>query len=189
MIHLFAFDLDGTLVQTERLKAESYAKAIVELCPFSVSEAEAIDGYRDVVGKSRQRVAEYLVDKFELTGKASVQMADLGVDTPWQALIQVRLKYYDQLACSPDDLRAAAWPHNVALLRMARDTGCRTALASMSTTRRIDEVLDALRLSDAFDFIASGDDVKHGKPDPDIYQLVTEHFGTTLGLRVPCSAS
>jgi len=33
MIRAMIFDLDGTLVQTERLKALPYARATVELCP------------------------------------------------------------------------------------------------------------------------------------------------------------
>ena len=32
MIRAMIFDLDGTLVQTERLKALSYASAMTELC-------------------------------------------------------------------------------------------------------------------------------------------------------------
>ena len=39
MIRAVIFDLDGTLVQTERLKALSYARAAVELCPDELSEA------------------------------------------------------------------------------------------------------------------------------------------------------
>lgn len=177
MIRVFVFDLDGTLVQTERLRAESYAKAIVELCPYTVDEADAVDGYRDVVGQSKREVAEHLVTRFNLTETASARMADYGVDTPWEVLIQVRLKYYDRLACDADILRAAVWPHNVALLKFARGVGCRTALASMSSASRIDEVLGALDVREDFDFIASGDDVKHGKPDPEIYGLVATHFG------------
>jgi beta-phosphoglucomutase-like phosphatase (HAD superfamily) len=38
-IRAMIFDLDGTLVKTEELKALSYAKAAVELCPYTISEA------------------------------------------------------------------------------------------------------------------------------------------------------
>ena len=38
MIQAMIFDLDGTLVQTEKLKALSYAKAAVQLCPYSLEE-------------------------------------------------------------------------------------------------------------------------------------------------------
>lgn len=50
MIQVMIFDLDGTLVQTERLKALSYARAAVELCPHALGEFLARDGrawYRD----------------------------------------------------------------------------------------------------------------------------------------------
>ena len=43
MIKAIIFDLDGTLVQTETLKAESYAKAAVFLCPNSAEEREVIE--------------------------------------------------------------------------------------------------------------------------------------------------
>ena len=33
MIRAMVFDLDGTLVQTEKLKALSYAREAVEICP------------------------------------------------------------------------------------------------------------------------------------------------------------
>ena len=42
MIRAMIFDLDGTLVQTERLKSLSYARAAVELCPHPVTEEEVI---------------------------------------------------------------------------------------------------------------------------------------------------
>jgi beta-phosphoglucomutase len=42
MIKAMLFDLDGTLVQTERLKALSYAHAAIELCPFALTEEETM---------------------------------------------------------------------------------------------------------------------------------------------------
>ena len=42
MIRALIFDLDGTLVQTERLKALSYAGAAIELCPHQLSEGQVL---------------------------------------------------------------------------------------------------------------------------------------------------
>ena len=42
MIRAFVFDLDGTLVETEELKALSYARAAVELRP-DLKEGEVIE--------------------------------------------------------------------------------------------------------------------------------------------------
>lgn len=48
MIRAMIFDLDGTLVQTERLKALSYAHAAVELCSIQLSEAEVLEAFKEV---------------------------------------------------------------------------------------------------------------------------------------------
>ena len=42
MIRAFVFDLDGTLVETEKLKALSYARAAAELRP-DLNEGEVIE--------------------------------------------------------------------------------------------------------------------------------------------------
>jgi phosphoglycolate phosphatase-like HAD superfamily hydrolase len=54
MIRAFVFDLDGTLVETEELKALSYARAAAELHP-DLNEGEVIEAIKDLVGLSRRR--------------------------------------------------------------------------------------------------------------------------------------
>jgi beta-phosphoglucomutase len=176
MIRAMIFDLDGTLVQTERLKALSYARAAVELCPYTLDEEEVIEAFKGVVGLSRQEVARALVERFDLEEKAQARMAEFGVSAPWQAFVQVRLRHYERMLADPQVLRSNQWPHNVALLNEAGRTGCKTALATMSRCEQARRVLEVLDLVDAFDFVASGDDVEHGKPDPEIYQLVAREL-------------
>ncbi len=177
MIRAAIFDLDGTLVQTERLKALSYARATVELCPSHVTELEVIEAFKDVVGFSRREVAIRLVDRFDLEAAARARMAEFGVRSPWQAFIQVRLRYYNALLSDPEILRSNRWPHSIDLLHAARRQGCKTALATMSRCEQASRVLDVLGLTGEFDFIATRDDVEQGKPDPEIYQLVASELG------------
>ena len=59
MIRAMIFDLDGTLVQTEKLKALSYARAAVALRP-ELKEADVIETFKDVVGSPRHEVAQTL---------------------------------------------------------------------------------------------------------------------------------
>ena len=99
------FDLDGTLVQTERLKALSYARAAVELRPCTLSEPDAVAAFKDLVGLSRREVARGLIERFELAEAAQSRMAEFGVETPWQAFVQVRMRFYDALLADPDVLR------------------------------------------------------------------------------------
>ena len=172
MIRAMIFDLDGTLVQTERLKALSYARATAELCPHEVSEGQVIEAFKQVVGLARQEVAQTLVEQFELQEKAAGRMAEFGVSTPWQAFIQVRLQHYESMLADPQVLLNNRWSHNLALLEEARKAQCQTGLATMSSCRHAQRVLEVLKLQDDFDFVATRDDVKQGKPDPEIYNLV-----------------
>jgi HAD superfamily hydrolase (TIGR01549 family) len=171
------FDLDGTLVQTERLKAVSYARAAMELCPYTINEEQVLEAYKDVVGLPRREVASALVQRFDLEEKTGARMDELGVDTVWQAYVQVRLDYYEEMISDPEVIRENRWPHTVRLLEVALETGCSTALATMSGREQASQVLEALDLSDAFDFVATADDVERGKPHPEIYLLVCEELG------------
>ncbi len=172
MIAAVIFDLDGTLVKTEQLKALSYARAAVELRPHGLNEADVMAAFTEVVGLSRQAVATALLQRFDLEVSAAERMPEFGVMTPWQAFVQIRLHIYQALLADPDLLRRYEWPHTTALLREARQHGCTTALATMSYCPQVQNILAVLGLSDAFDFIATRDDVEHGKPDPEIYLLI-----------------
>jgi HAD superfamily hydrolase (TIGR01509 family) len=178
-IQAMIFDLDGTLVQTEKVKALSYAKAVVELCPEEVREAAVIEVFKEVVGLSRKEVAERLIEQFNLEHSLRARMGELGVNTTWQAFVQIRLKHYDAMLADPEVLLANQWPHNIALLQAARQAGCKLGLATMSYCAQVQRVLQILDLSQAFDFVASRDDVEHGKPDPEIYRLVAAELQTS----------
>lgn len=81
MIRAFVFDLDGTLVETEELKALSYARAATELRP-DLNEAEVVAAFGDLVGLSRQEVAVGLTRRFGLENAARDRMVGFGVNTP-----------------------------------------------------------------------------------------------------------
>lgn len=175
MILAVIFDLDGTLVETEELKALSYARAAVELRP-ELREADVVDAFQDFVGLSRQEVAKGVMQRFGLEAAARTRMPEFGVSTPWQTFVQVRQRVYEAMLDDPELLRSQRYPHNIAYLQEVRRSGVRIALATMSYCDQVQRVLKALGLSNAFDFIASRDDVEHGKPDPEIYFLLAREL-------------
>ncbi len=179
MIQAVIFDLDGTLVQSEELKAESYARAAVELSPDHLTEAYVLERFKDVVGMQRDQLAEILVKRFHLEDQAAARMAEFGVSTPAQAFLQVRIRYYDAMLDDRVLIQSHEIPHNIALLHKMREQGYKTGLATMSYKDQVDRILPVLGCDNSFDCIATVEDVKHGKPDPEIYLLVAKHLGAT----------
>ena len=176
MIRAVIFDLDGTLVETEELKALSYARAARELRP-GLREADVMDAFKDLVGRPRREVATALVERFGLEEAARARTAEFGVEAPWQAYVQVRLLVYERLLADPGLIEGHRYPHNVALLHEVRRLGYPTGLATMSHRGQARRVLGILGLADAFDVVATRDDVEHGKPDPEIDLLVARGLG------------
>jgi beta-phosphoglucomutase len=178
MIRAIIFDLDGTLVETEELKAISYARAAVVLRP-ELKEAEVIEAFKEVVGLPREEVAIKLLQRFGLEEAARARMAEFGVDAPWRAYVRIRQRIYETLLEDPELVRQQQWQHNIALLHEFRRQGYPIALATMSYRPQVQRVLEILHLSDAFDFIASRDDVEQGKADPEIYFLTARSLGVS----------
>src|SRR3712207_9293129 len=83
MIRAFVFDLDGTLVETEELKALSYARAATELRP-DLDEGEVVEAFTDLVGLSRREGAGGVMRRFGVEGAARGRMAGFGAAGPWQ---------------------------------------------------------------------------------------------------------
>ena len=176
-IRSIVFDLDGTLIQSERLKAHSYAVAVQRLLGLAEPDPRAVDAYRDIVGAARDAASKHIVDELGLADDLRPEMERLGVDTPEQALSRLRVTIYNAIVEDPQVIRDNAWPHTTALLRTARDSFCSTALATMSQRAEAERVLDALSLRDALDLILSREDVDEPKPAPEIYEKAARGLG------------
>ena len=173
MLDLLCFDLDGTLVQSERLKARSYARAAHAL-RADVDPPDVEDAFGDVVGLSREDVAQTLLNRFELADAA--RQLDDSVE-PWEAYVNVRLEIYEAMTRDPAIIQSEACPYAGAVARRARDLAHHVALVTTSDREATDAVLAALELAGGFDLIVTADDVDATKPDPEGYQRALEHFG------------
>jgi beta-phosphoglucomutase-like phosphatase (HAD superfamily) len=177
MISAALFDLDGTLVETEELKAISHGRSVAELDP-GVPEDEVASVYKEeLVGRSRQEVASTLVRRFGLEEAARRRMAEFGEDEPWRVLVRIRHGIYNEILADTELLLGQRYQHNIDLLRGLRREGYPTACATMSHIPQVRRVLSVLGLDDAFDVVATADDIRRGKPDPEIDLLVAERMG------------
>ena len=171
MIRAIIFDMDGTLVQSEKLKALSYAIAVQRVRGLAEPEPQAIEAYRQIVGASRDVASRHITDSLRLEDDLLPLVGRYGASQAWEVLSAMRKAIYDDMVADPKILRDNQWPHTVGLLRVAKETTCGTALATMSFRQEALHVLKALDLESALDVVLTREDVQKPKPDPEIYLL------------------
>ncbi len=173
MLDLLAFDLDGTLADTELLKADSYAWAAHQLRP-DVEQDAVRAAYTDCIGLSRQEIATSLLHRFDL--EAAARQRD-GSVPPWKSYVGLRLERYRETLADGDLVRAHARTRATALVRESHRYARAVALVTTSGARNAGLVLGALGLADAFDTVVTADDVSATKPDPEGYLLALSRLG------------
>ena len=177
MILAIMFDLDGVLVQSEKLKVQAYAMAVQCLLGLAEPDSRAIEAYRTIVGASREVAAQFVIDQLGLEPNLRPLLKEYGTNEPWEAFTEIRTSIYNDIVADPQVLRDNQWPHTVSLLRLAKESGCRTALATSSYRSMTLDVLRALDIERSLDLVLTREDVKKPKPDPEIYLLAAARFG------------
>ncbi|MEM6894687.1 MAG: HAD family phosphatase [Bacteroidota bacterium] len=177
MIQAVIFDLDGTLVQTEVLKAKSYAKATQILTADRVSEASVLEVFENYVGLSREKVLEGLVNDFKPEFKVSLGIEE--TEKIAEHLIEKRLLLYEEMLKDEDLLSKQFCPYSLALFHKLKEDGFTLVLATMSHLQQALQVTTMMGIYEKFDLVLTKDDVKEGKPSPEIYDLAGEKLGLT----------
>jgi len=177
MIKAVIFDLDGTLVDSEPLRARSHARAILELSADSITEAEVVQACMAFVGIPHKETLDGLLSRFRLEEATRARMAEFGAQEPWQVLEALDAKAFGEMTAAQGVFHAAAVPHNVALLHDVRRCGYRIGVATVATCEYVYRVLDDMGLVQELDCVATREDVTRAKPAPDIFQLVAEKLG------------
>ncbi len=146
------FDLDGLLVDSESLQMEAWRKV---LQPFG---AEVVpDGWAKYMGRRVIDTARDLVEKLRLPLEP-------------MTLVQIRERYLLDLVGT----MAESMPGAAEAVLWFRAQGLKVALATSGYGAYVDLCLRRIGLHGAFDVVITGDMVRHGKPDPEIY-LATLH--------------
>lgn len=146
-ISLLITDFDGTLVDTFEANLLAYQKAFAK-----VGLTLSREKYRKCFG--------YRFDNF---------MTETGItDEPIKNLIRdYKAKHYPEFFSYLKINEPL-----LAFIRAFRASGGKAAIASTARKSNLMNVLDFIRAKDDFDFILTGENVRQGKPDPEIYQKV-----------------
>lgn len=171
------FDLDGVLVQTEKLKALAYAKAVQRIRGLSEPDFSASEAYREVVGAPRETTSKYVMNKLGLENELRQLMAEYDAAEPVDVLTAVRYEIYYEMVGDPQVIRNNQWPYTVEVLKAAKENSCKTGLATLSKRKDAMHVVNALGIADLLDVILTAEDVTKGKPDPQIYLIAAEKLG------------
>jgi len=140
----FFFDLDDTLVGTKEANFHAYKEALAD-AGITFSYDDFLRTWGEDSRKFIPRLAPHLsVDEIEAirTNKAEKYQQHLDKTTPNQSLIT---------------FLAAMAPHHTMVL------------VTTAKRKNAESLLRAYNLTDYFDYLVLGDDVKKGKPDPEAY--------------------
>lgn len=169
------FDLDGTLVQTEVLKADSYAMAIAELTQGAVEKKQVLEIFTQFVCLSRTDVVQGLSKYYYK--ELSTHLSGNTLETIGKKLIEKRLALYREVLGNTDLLSKHFCRYTLGLFHRLYRENYTLVLATMSHLPEAKKVTEAIGIFDKFDLFLTRDDVENGKPAPDIYNRAKEHLG------------
>ncbi|MBO4281516.1 MAG: HAD family phosphatase [Lachnospiraceae bacterium] len=149
------FDLDGTLVDSmwmwRAIDVEYLARFGYELPD---------DYQKSIEGLSFHEVAVYTKERFHIPDDPEKMKQD-----------------WNDMALECYETRVPVKPGVRQFLNELRKAGIRMGIATSNSRTLLETVLGAQKIRPYFDVIATGCEVEHGKPFPDIYLHVAEGLG------------
>lgn len=157
MLKAVIFDMDGTLVDSERVSALAW-RDTMDRMNASVDAAQGM--FRSFIGRTAASVTAELAEF-------------LGGEDRAKEAFRIHAQMFDELSEDLLELKPAA-RESIAQLREA---GLRIALATSTARPQALARLSRFDLQDAFDVITTGDEIENGKPAPDIFLKAAERLG------------
>ena len=153
------FDVDGTLLDTERIYIDAWRQAGA-LFGYTVTD-EALLNTRAV----SSAIA------------TSIFKACCGEDFPYITVRDERVRIAEEIiaASTPEQIRK---PHAKEILDILREQGYTMAVASSTKHARTRDHLAHAGLLEYFSAVVGGDMVEKGKPEPDIFLLAASLCGS-----------
>lgn len=155
-LHAALFDMDGTLVDSERVILNAWLASSRELgVPLDPVQ------YSQVIGLNDEESNQLLITL-------------LGGESTFQS---VRALARNKLQAPPTEAVFPLKPGVVSLLSELSHRNVPCAVASSSTSAEIEDRLTRNRVRHYFGAAAGGNEVNRGKPDPAVYLLAASRLG------------
>jgi HAD superfamily hydrolase (TIGR01509 family) len=145
----YLFDMDGTLVSSEKLKGTAISKA----CSRFGGDVD-VNVYKEVMGGSWEVVTKHFFEIMKISPNMDEFVFEYSII--YKELLRHQLK---------------PTPNAKEFLIELSEKGKKIGLVSSSFSWMINQILEQLRLSDYFDIVVSKEDVQNHKPHPEAYLL------------------
>ena len=152
------FDVDGVLVDSEKLSCGALSKILEEECGVFTG-----DDYSQVLGTSNSYAVKYYLDLAKFTYN----------DLMIEKLVNLKQVRYQKLA----DKQLTSFHNCEYFIKLALKYNYKIAVASSGSLEKIKFSLSKVNLISYFKFINSSSEVTHGKPAPDLFNLTMDRLG------------
>lgn len=154
MMKAILFDMDGLMVDTERLYietesaiAESFGKKLTEETIWKMMGKKAVEAI-------------------------GIYISDLGINMPVEEMIGIRDNLFEEKLRN----ELVPMPGLFEIVNEYRGT-LQLAIATGSPRKFLNIVLDKLEIREHFQALQTADEISNGKPDPEIYIKTAEKLG------------
>lgn len=150
------FDVDGTLLDTERIYMQAWKEAAAEL-GYEITD-ELLRKTRGVNARDLERIFE----------------TEIGNGFSYQKTRVIRVRIAEEIIQRESPILK---PGVTALLAFLKKNGIRLSVASSTNLKSTKAHLSESGILDAFEVVVGGDMVSKGKPNPDIFLKAAELLG------------
>lgn len=156
MIKAIIFDMDGLMINSERVTYECYVK-VLEKMNLTMSE----DFYKRLLGKTLSSAYQIMFDEY---GK------DFPMDDVLKDVHQLMNDIFEKDGVPLKD-------GLIELLTYLKENNYLTIVATSSTRNRVEHLLGMADILKYYNDSICGDEVTHGKPNPEVFLRACEKLG------------
>ena len=159
MIKAKIFDMDGLMIDSERVTFECYQERLKDM-NLTMDE----EFYKTLLGKPIKGIYQRFYDVY-------------GNDFPIQNVIQ---DVHQLMAERFETEGVPVKKGLVELLHYLKDNNYKTIVATSSNRDRVDKILSQAKITEFFDDSICGDEVTKGKPNPEVFLKSCQKLGVNV---------